>query len=65
VSEKYIDSIMHGSSINVSGTVHDFRLYGCKTLILTLIKGLGLFEDRIVRELFRREKVIGDWTRLH
>jgi len=49
----------------VFGTFQNFKSDGYKTLILTSMKGLRLFEYKIVRELFRKEKVIGDWTRLH
>jgi len=49
----------------VSGTAEDFKPYGCKYLILTSMKGLALFENKTVRELFGREKVIGNWTRLN
>jgi hypothetical protein len=44
-------------------------LYGCETWFLTLIEKhrLRLFEDRVLRRIFgpKRDKVAGDWRRLH
>jgi hypothetical protein len=44
-------------------------LYGCKTRSLTLREEcrLGVFENRVMRRIFEpeRDKVKGDWRRLH
>jgi hypothetical protein len=44
-------------------------LYGCGTLSLTLREEhrLGVFENRVLRRIFRtkRDEVIGEWRKLH
>jgi hypothetical protein len=44
-------------------------LYGCETwsLITREERGLGVFENRVLREIFgaEKEEVTGEWRRLH
>ena len=44
-------------------------LYGCETWCLALREehGLGVFENRVLREILgpEREEVTGDWRKLH